>query len=143
MSLSALQTSSAANEGRVMLVLHPSTRVPLKDAAGSEVWIRLRGKDSDAFIEAERKARERNIENLQNRVKFSAAEADRISAETMAACTVEWSGVPTGWVERSDDDAPIAFSPGAALKLYENPGVDWLFEQADKFVADRANFLKA
>ena len=141
MSLAALNFASAANQGVVMPVLHPVDRVPIKNGE-TAITITLLGKDSDAFVAAERAARNRQVENLKDRVKYSAAEDDRQAAETLAGCIVTWDGIPTCWVEGGEDETPIAFSREAAVKMMLNPGVSWLFTAIDKYVGDRSHFLK-
>lgn len=143
MSLASLNTAKAANEGRILTLLHPDDRVPLLDAKGKPLTITLLGRDSDAFIRAENAARNRTVEGVTSGAKFSAAAADVQACETLARCTVDWSGIPKGWIDGSDDETPIKHSSENAVALYGNPGVSWLREQVDKFIANRANFLKA
>jgi len=142
MSLTSLNTASAANEGRAMPVLHPEDRTPLLDEKGKPVTITLMGRDSDAFIKAENAARNRAMEQLSKGVKFSAAAAERQTCETLARCTVDWSGIPKGWLDGSDDETPVKLSEENAVALYSNPGVKWLRDQVDEFIGARANFLK-
>lgn len=146
MNLTSLQTSTAANSGRVMPVLHPNDRTPLfaigaKPDEKIPVTITLLGKDSDAFIKAENAARNRAVEQIKKQVKFSAAAADLEASQTLARCTTAWTGIPQGWLDGSDDESPADFSPEAALALYTNLGVRWVRDQVDEFVAERANFL--
>lgn len=143
MSLTSLNIASAANEGRVMPVLHPDDRTPLKGPDGNPVTITLMGQDSDAFIRSERTARNKMVDNMAKQVKFSAAASDQQAAETLAACTLDWSGIPAGWIDGSDDETPAEFSRDAAKALYASPGLRWLKAQVDEFVAERRNFLKA
>lgn len=143
MSLTSLQTASAANEGRAMPVLHPTDRVPLLNDKKVPVTITVRGRDSDAFIKAENEARNRAVERTSKAVKFSAAASDLEACQTLARCTTGWQGVPAGWLDGSDNEAPAEFSYDNAVALYTNPGVSWIREQVDQFVAARVNFLKS
>lgn len=143
MSLTSLNTAAAANEGRAMPVLHPTDRTPLRDDKGKPVSITLLGQDSDTFIKAENAARARTMENLSQGAKFSPAASDLQACEALAHCTTDWSGIPKGWLDGTDDETPIKHTAENALALYQNPGVKWLRDQVDKFIANRANFLKA
>lgn len=143
MSLAALNLSTAANEGRPLHLLHPGDRTPLKTADGEPVTITLRGRDSEAFIKAQYEARERTLEAVAQQTRLTGADQDMSTAETLAACTVSWAGIPQGWIDGTLDESPAPFSEAAARKLYANPGVRWLREQADAFVGKRSNFVKA
>lgn len=143
MSLASLNTAAAANEGRTMPVLHPTDRTPLKDEKGKPVTIDLLGRDSDVFVKAENAARNKAVEGIKEGVKFSSAAADLAGAETLARATTAWSGIPKGWIDGSDDETPVPHTFENAVALYSNKGVAWLRDQADKFIGDRGNFLKA
>lgn len=144
MSLASLNLSSASNKGRTMTVLHPEERTPLKTADGTVLTITLLGRDSDAFIRAERAAKSKAFEQVTKKGKFNPAESDQQTAETLAACTTAWSGIPVAWLtEGGEDESPAEFSRANAVALYTNPGLRWLKEQVDEFVGDRANFLQA
>lgn len=143
MNLIALNTASAANEGRPMAVLHPDDRTPLTWGDKKDpLTITLLGKDSDAFIRDEQAARNKAVALATKGVKFSAAAQDRQVAETLAHCTTGWSGVPQGWIDGSEDESPAEFSFENAVALYLNPGVRWLRDQVDEFIAERRHFLK-
>ncbi|MNS58674.1 hypothetical protein D3C72_916010 [compost metagenome] len=142
MSLTSLNTASAANEGRVMLVLHPEDRTPLLDEKKKPVTITLLGRDSDTFIQAENASRNRAMEQLSKNVKFSAAAAEQQTCETLARCTVDWSGIPKGWIDGTDDETAAKLTEESAAALYASTGVKWLRDQVDEFVGTRANFLK-
>lgn len=143
MSLTSLNTAFAANAGRAMPVLHPVDRTPLLDAKKKAVVIDLLGRDSDAFIKAENEARSRAVDQMTKGVKFSAPAADHQACEALARATTGWSGIPTGWIDGTDNEDPAPFSYDNAMALYANPGVRWLRDQVDEFVGTRANFLKA
>ena len=143
MGLANLNLRDTSNSGAVLEVLHPIERTPLRTDDGGAVTITLLSKDSDAFIAADRAARARNVENMSEGAKWSPAEQDLLVTKTFVACTVGWSGVPQGWIDGTDTEAPAEFNPANALKLYENPGMRWLREQVDKFISTRANFAKA
>ena len=79
MSLADLNTAAAANRGAVMTVLHPVDRVPLKQADGSLITMRLLGRDSDEFIAGERRARKAIREAITKRQPYSPADEDRMA----------------------------------------------------------------
>lgn len=144
MSLASLNTSAAANRGAVMTVLHPVDRVPLKGADTQPITLTLLGRDSDEFTRAERNARKAAREAMVKRQAYSPADEDRMADAALAAATTGWSGIPMAWLEAGGtDETPAPFSAENALKLYGNPGVRWLRDQADEFIGDRANFMKA
>jgi hypothetical protein len=150
MSLAQLQTKAASNAGRPLHIEHPVKRIPLyadTDESGDSptksapVVFHLLGRDSKAFIQANQAARERTIEGMKKRVKYSAAEDDKLAASTLAACTAGWENVPMGWVNGTDDETPAPFSKENAEKLYDNEGVFWVRDQVNEFIDERANFL--
>ena len=143
MGLASLNTAHVANTGAPMIVLHFSDRTPLIGDDGHPVSITLLGKDSDIFIASEREAQNANVDNMAKGAKWSAAERAHRFAVTLAKCTVGWHNVPQGWIDGTEDEAPAVCNYDNALKLYTNPGYAWVREQADAFVGDRGNFLKA
>lgn len=144
MSLSDLNLASAADQGAVLKVLHPENQAPFEGAGGELVTLTLLGKDSDEWVRAERKSKQALREGLMRRQKYSAAGEDHSEALALAAVTKGWTGIPLAWLEPGGkDESPAPFTPENAGKLYANRGVRWIREQADEFIADRANFLKA
>ena len=107
------------------------------------VRILLVGVDSDEYIAAERSNRKRAVESMKKQLEYSPEEADRLSAETLTACTKSWENLPLGWVEGSESEEPAPHTRDNALALYENDGVSWLYTQVDEFIGKRARFLKA
>lgn len=143
MSLSSLQTVS---EARPVAVLHPVKRTPLFLGEGdSKVAsvLHLYGKDSEAYGEVEHTNRSKVFDNLTEGAKFAPAEQDQMSTELLVACTAGWEGIPQGWIDGTLDETPAPFSKANATKLYENKGVKFVRELADKAIADRARFLRA
>jgi len=146
MGIASLQTAANANEGRWLHVEHLDNRTPLYadegDTKTKPVRLLLLGKDSKAYIESEQATRTRSVENIKKRVKYSAPEDDALTVETLARCTAGWENIPQGWLDGTNDETPAEFSQENAKKLYSNPGVAWVKEQADEFIGTRANFLK-
>ncbi len=140
--LTALNTGDRSNIGAKMIIMHPVDRVPLMDENDNPASITLLGKDSNIFVKHERDARSRNVENMTESAKWSAAEQENAVSESFAACTVTWSGIPQGWLDNTDDETPAVCNYENALKLYNNLGLRWVRDQVDKFIGTRANFLK-
>jgi len=140
MDLLSLDFSDIANAGRPLTLLHPAERTPLLNG-NKPITITLLGRDSDTFIKAERIIRNKRMEMAKDGVKFSAAQEDLQGWETMARCTTGWDGIPKGWVDGTAETEPAEFSFANGVKLYTR--MRWVFEQVDKFVGTRENFLKA
>jgi len=116
--------TTMAEHGVAMEVLHPVTREPI----GAQ--IKLVGSDSERFRNLSRELVRRRVGK-----KLSAASAEMLEQEALellADCTLGWSGVML-------DGQELQFSKKAAVDLYAR--FPWLREQADAFIADRANFL--
>lgn len=143
MNLASLNFTPAANRGAVMTVTHPIDKTPLTDDDGNPVTMTLLGRDADVFVQRETAARQRALDAMTKDIKITVAEADAEGVKTLAALVTGWSGVVNGWVNGDEDNEPVEFSPEAAIKLFSNPGLRWLRNQADAFISDRGNFLKA
>lgn len=134
MDLSKLDTASVANEGAVMEVTHPVTQEPLKQDDGSLVTITLAGIDSDIYRRAVYASGDRVMKVVRAGQENRAADLDNDKLSTLAVCTLAWSGIEL-------DGQKLDCTRENARKLYMR--VPWLREQADTFIANRANFLKA
>lgn len=142
-NLTDLNFSETADQGKDMVVLHPTARTPLKGADGNPVTITLVGSDSDIYVKAINKNRDANIDEMRRRAKFSSEADDYKGAKLLARCTITWRGIPVGWLNGTADETLAEFSYENALKMYSNRGVRWLREQVDEYIADRSNFSKA
>lgn len=144
MDLLALDTAKAANEGRRLVVKHPTMGVPVTnpEADNAEVAITLLGRDSDVFLRAEAKARNDNIERLREGRAFTAEEIDLADSANLASLITGWENIPAAWVDGSKSTKPIEFSRENAVKLLRNKGVSWLYAQIDRFVGRRDAFLE-
>jgi hypothetical protein len=123
-------------ETAVMPVRHIGTGLPLLTEDGAPVTITLASKDSDRFqraLNAQREFRlKKAMDTGQQRPSLEEIRAE--SVELIAASTLGWSGITV-------KGEAFQFSNENARELYRR--LPWLLEQADTFVADRANFLKA
>lgn len=132
MNLAKLDTAAIANQGAKMEVRGPDGSL-LKTAGGAPVTITLLGADSDVAVRARNATTNRLLKN-RGRTQITAESALDDTIALLAKCTVGWEGIGI-----DEDDTP--FSQEAAAKLYER--FPFIREQADEFVAERANFLQA
>lgn len=130
MKLSDLKLSELADAGAKMIVTHPVTDEPLLDDDGEKMWIRLVGQDSKQFRQAS--ARIANREIKKRKTSRTVEKSEQNAIELLVACTIDWH-------IQVDDDEPTKFSTEMAEIVYEEH--NWLREQVDFFVGDRANFL--
>ena len=120
--------------GSVMTLRHPATDEVISDDKGKPMTITLVGTDSDQY----RKEVKRRFSELQRNKGRKAQSVDLGAAEQKAVelltcCTV---------------DCHIVFDGKAVAladigKIYAEPKLRWLREQAEAFVADRANFINS
>lgn len=61
---------------------------------------------------------------------------DQESRETLAACILGWNGYS------DDTGADVAYSPGAALALANDPDMGWLRFQLNTALAERERFIR-
>jgi len=137
LDLSTLDISSASESGAVMQVTHPVSGAVLTFGDGKPVSLTLAGADSERFRRAQRAATNRKLRANQagRRVQLSAEELENDALEMIVAATIGWQGISIG----ADGDLP--FTIDNARAIYKK--LPWLREQADAFISDRANFLKA
>ncbi|HEY8359362.1 MAG TPA: hypothetical protein VIL30_18075 [Ramlibacter sp.] len=134
MDLLTLDTKDASNQGAVMELENPATGEKLLTESGEPITITLLGIDSDKL---KKRQNELTNEVLKKgfRPKMTTAEkqeTDRLT--TLALATVSWSNIEMGGKK-------LDCTTDNARSLYK--ALPWLKEQADAFIADRANFLKA
>lgn len=138
MDLLQLGTRKKSNEGVFMHLRHPDTGDLLLDNDGEAIGITLTGMDGDIFREAMLKQRREWLKKSKSS-RLSPADADFEveTVETLARCTLGWSGIGLG------SEQSLEFTFENVLRVYSDPDVRWLREQVDLFIADRANFLQA
>ena len=120
--------------GSVMTLRHPATDEVISDDKGKPMTITLVGTDSDQY----RKEVKRRFSELQRNKGRKAQsvdldDAEQKAVELLTCCTV---------------DCYIVFDGKAVAladigKIYSEPKLRWLREQAEAFVADRANFINS
>lgn len=123
------QTDEA--KGEFLNLLNPSNGEPLIDSEGNDIGMYLLGKDSTKYRAAQRAVTNRRLNNKAS----SAITAERIEAEAievLSKCVVSWQGIVFNGEEMECN------FPNARKLLTES---QWVKEQVDDFVAERANFL--
>jgi len=134
MDLLTLNTRDVANQGAVMEVENPGTGEKLRNEKGELVTITLLGRDSDKLKKRQNELTN-NVLKKGFRAKPATAEKtddDRLT--TLVLATVEWANVEAG-------GKVLDCSSENVRSIYKQ--LPWLAEQADAFIDDRANFLKA
>jgi hypothetical protein len=134
MDLSKFNLEAYAEKGADMELLDPIENEVLTQDNGDAVTIKLLGTDSKAYKNKNKSYQRARIAKMaKSRSKaVDYTVSDKDACDMLAACTVGWSGIVV-------DKEVIEFSEGAAQDLYMN--YDWIREQVDAFVGDRANFF--
>lgn len=131
--LANISQTYTPNAASILELRAPDDSALLHDD-GTPMTLSLLGADSDVAVKARNSTQNRRLQQGV-RAKLTAEGLDADGATYLAKLTVGWSLTMGG-------EKP-AFSYEAAVKLYTNPAFAFIREQADTFVADRANFLKA
>jgi hypothetical protein len=118
---------------RLMLV-HPITRQPMRDAEGKTAYIDHYSADSEIARKHQRAVQRRRLA-MRGRMKITPEELEGEAVDILSALTVGWY-----LVDLKGNVIDLPFSQDAARELYGNPAVSWLREQIDESTADRANF---
>jgi hypothetical protein len=128
MDLNDLDTRAGSDQGFLLELLHPITREPLK------AYITVLGKDGATFQQRHADIRRRRLDRIARGLN-SAATVDVVEAEGIeltAACCQGWTGIKKG-----DADWP----PGEANAIKLLTQYEWIREQVDAAIHNRANFL--
>lgn len=128
--LAKLDTIKGGNAGSRLTLRHPGTGEPL------DAWIDLLGADSDAYREA-RDAQADRIANDaadRNGLPLTKRERDANGRDLLAVATKAWGNIEI-------DGKPVECNADNARMVYSR--WLWAYEQVDKHVYDRANFIPA
>ncbi len=120
-----------------MIIVHPVTRQPLRDADGAEAYIDLFSGDSEQARRHQRAVQRRRLA-ARGRGKITPEELEAEGVELLAAITAGWR-----LVALDGDTLDVEFSVTNARELYAEPAMQWLRDQVDEFASDRGNFSKA
>lgn len=134
MDLSRLDTRERAETGEKMTVENPATGETVKDDAGNPVTITLLGNDSTAMRRRQNDLTNEILKKGFRPKSITAEKTEENRLETLAIATIAWSGIEL-------DGQVLECTRENAVKLYTR--LPWLRDQADAFVGDRANFIKA
>jgi len=136
MDLSKFNLTQQAEIGADLHLLDPNDE-PLIYGSGKKekpVTIKLLGTDSKVWRnknrEFQKKRTQKMVRNRAKNVDYSVS--DEETCEMLAACTTEWHGI-------DEKGEKLEFSYDEAFRVYMKH--IWIREQADAFIADRANFF--
>lgn len=131
--LSTLDTTPAAEQGVDMKLRHPDTEEPIK-SDGQFVTFRVLGQDSKVFRKIDREQTNKRFKRMgRNKAELDAEELEIERLERVLACVIGWENVYL-------DNMPLPFSQENAHHLFVR--FPWIVEQINRFITDRANFLK-
>jgi hypothetical protein len=133
--IAKLDTFTRAEEGVAMEVVNPRTNKAVLDEEGRPVTITLLGRNSTTARQTYTRIRDRQMERANKGIIANDAEKDRDDVEYLSACTL-------GWSMTSMDDQPFGFSPENAKRLWGDPRMRTVREQAMAFVQNDGNFLR-
>lgn len=134
MDLSTLNLVEHANGSQRMEVMHPITGDNLLTSDGQKVYIELLGSDSTRMrTEMSDRARKQMAKRNANQI-MSMDDAEKASAELLAAITVNWFGI-------EENGQVLECTHENIVAVYTK--YSWLRLQADAFASDRGNFFKA
>lgn len=133
--LDTLDTTDAAETGERMEVAHPTSGATLMNGSTAIALI-LAGQDSDRYRVADRKISNKRLASSRNgqRMTLTAESIEADNLQRLVSCTIGWEGIAWGGEEKE-------CTPENVRICYER----WPFmrEQAEAFIGDRSNFLKA
>ena len=120
-----------ADEGAVMQVVHPDTVEPIEG-----MTITLLGQDSNVYEKISLKRSQAALARISKGKKAVDMDAQQVQANMLndlVALTVDWTGFEL-------DGKALKPTPENVQNVYT--GWKFIREQAQEFVADRANFFR-
>ena len=132
MDLNKLSTKAASQAGAVLILRHPAT----DDA--TDISLTLAGADSQRYRSTSHIVQNRSLKS--GKFKTTAEKLESNALEILAACVISWENVVDSELFPSKDkNAVPECNEKNALAFFKKH--IWAKEQADTFIADRANFL--
>jgi hypothetical protein len=131
MDLAQFDLKEAANSGISVDLAHPITGETLEDDKGKSISIKILGRDSAKWQQAQKRNAAKNANKYRNG-KVPDAEVERQVRDLLAECTVSWSGIVY-------NEEVLKCSKENALMIYEKRS--WIAEQMLEAAADRANYI--
>jgi hypothetical protein len=128
MDLASLDLTKASNDGAWITLKHPATGEELSGR------IKIVGKDSTKFTQLSEEFKRKTLEDMKsNRTMSQRLEnAQEQSDSILVACTLDWEGMML-------DGKDLEFTESNVKMVYNR--FNWIKEQIDVAIADRANFL--
>jgi len=131
MDIQEIKLASASSEGVKMELYHPIEETSFDPP----IFLTVVGMDSDIYQKAQMDQRNKQFKKMQrrNRLRFemTAEETEEQSIELLARCILGWENIE--W-----EGAPLPYNKENAKRLMR---INWIREQVDIFIGDRANFL--
>lgn len=119
-----------------LVLVHPITRQPLRDAEGNEAYIEHYSGDSEIARKHQRGITRRRLA-MRGRAKLTPEELEAEALELLSLLSTGWN-----LLDLNGSKIDVPFSQQNAKELYENPAVGWLREQIEESASDRANFSR-
>lgn len=128
MDLAQLDLTKASNDGAWYTLKHPATGEELS------AKIKILGKDSTKYTQMSDEFRRKTLDSMKSNKTMAQRmeEAQELSDSILVACTVDWADIML-------DGKDLPFSELNAKMIYQR--FNWIKEQIDQAIADRANFL--
>jgi hypothetical protein len=131
MDLAQFDLKEAANSGITVDLTHPITGETLEDDKGKNISIKILGRDSAKWQQAQKRNAAKNANKYRNG-KVPDAEVERQVRDLLAECTISWSGIVY-------NEEVLKCTKENALMIYEKR--TWIAEQMLEAAADRANYV--
>lgn len=128
MDLASLDLTKASNDGAWITLKHPATGEELSGR------IKIVGKDSTKFTQLSEEFKRKTLDDMKaNKTMAQRMEnAQEQSDAILVSCTLDWDGMML-------DGKDLPFSEANVKMVYSR--FNWIKEQIDVAIADRANFL--
>lgn len=128
MDLASLDLTKASNDGAWITLKHPATGEELSGR------IKIVGKDSTKFTQLSEEFKRKTLDDMKsNKTMAQRMEnAQEQSDAILVACTLDWDGMML-------DGKDLPFTEANVKMVYSR--FNWIKEQIDVAIADRANFL--
>lgn len=112
-------------------LLHPTTGEPL------DIKVTVASADSERYragLRAQQDARfAKAAHNPHKPLKLTAGELEAENLDLLVKSTVSWEGVVV-------DGKPVSCTPENVRSIYQK--FRWMYQQLDRAITDRANFMK-
>lgn len=128
LDLNTLDFETSADAGARLDLYHPTTNAP------TGAWLQLLGADSDVYRSAQRKLLRQRLKQIA-KTRRAALTPEELEEEALDLLVV----ATTGFGGFTSSGTPVEFSADAVRALYKRH--NWIREQAEEFISDRANFL--